>query len=113
MLVALAGRAAEEMFLGERMAGMKGDIEHVRSLLAVMAGQNFFDHFPKPDGTFSDELQKETEEFLKRQLKLVKGLLSENTPLVEVLAKELMEREEILGEAVEKILTNASFGAGL
>jgi len=98
LAVALAGRAAEELFLGQKMASMVGDMNFVFQITDVFARQGFLTHFPKPDGSYSDDLQREIEELVRKVLVFVKGLLSENAPLIRRLAKELMVREEILGE---------------
>jgi len=104
--VSLAGRAAEEIFLAEKMASMRGDMQHIQSLILNMAAQGFFTHLPKLDGSFSDDLQAEVEIFISDKLKEVKDLLSKNRQLVERLAKALMEREEIIGEEVEEMLSS-------
>jgi len=108
LAVALAGRAAEELFLGQKMASMVGDMNFVMKIIDVFARQGFLSHLPKPDGSYSDDLQKEIEELIRKVLKFVKGLLSENAPLVRRLAKELMVREEISGEDARALLESAS-----
>jgi cell division protease FtsH len=104
--VSLAGRAAEEAFLKEEMASMKGDMKHIQALIFSMATQGFFKHLPKLDGSFTDDLQAEIETFISEKLKEVKDLLRKNQTLVSRLAQELMEREEIIGEEVEKMLSS-------
>jgi len=106
LMVSLAGRAAEEVFLKEEMASMKGDMKHVQALIYSMATQGFFNHLPKLDGSFTDDLQAETEIFISDKLKEVKDLLSKNCHLVERLAGALMEKEEIIGEEVERLLAS-------
>jgi len=108
LMVSLAGRAAEEVFLKEEMASLKGDMKHIQALVHSMATQGFFNHLPKLDGSFTDDLQAEIESFISDKLKEVKGVLSKNRRLVERLARVLMEREEIIGEEVEALL--ASWG---
>jgi ATP-dependent Zn protease len=108
--VSLAGRAAEEVFLEEELASMKGDMKHIQALIYSMASQGFFKHLPKLDGSFTDDLQAEIETFISEKLKEVKDLLRKNKTLVSRLARELMEREEIIGEEVEELL--ASWGGG-
>jgi len=106
LMVSLAGRAAEEVFLKEEMASMKGDMKHIQALILSMATQGFFKHLPKLDGSFTDDLQAEIETFISDKLKEVKDLLRKNQTLVSRLARELMEREEIIGEEVEKMLSS-------
>jgi len=106
LMVSLAGRAAEEIFLEEKMASMKGDMKHIQALVYNMASQGFFDHLPKLDGSFTDDLQAEVEHFISDKLAEVKDLLAKNHHLVERLAQALMEREEIIGEEVERLLAS-------
>jgi len=109
VMVSLAGRAAEEVFLGEKMASLAGDMKHLNHLTRLMVSQGFFQHLPNPDGSWSESLQKEVEGFISRQLNLVKGLLSENAPLVQKLSERLQEKEEILGPEVLRIFEEAAY----
>jgi cell division protease FtsH len=104
----LASKAAEQIFLGTETTGMGGDIPmaSVRALQYVrcgMGGQYFTLNFW---GEPSPQERQAAERLLQQQFKLVKGLLEQNKPHVHAIVEALMEKEELLGEEVEEIVTS-------
>ncbi len=94
--VALAGRAAEEVFFGEQFMTMGGDLpaaNNIARMIVMFGFDNNFYHLPgaPPDG----EQKKRIERVLQEEYKKVKRLLSEHRDAVNALAQELLVRQEL------------------
>jgi len=107
LAVLIGGRAAEELVFGMPMGSLGGDMKAIRSVLTWMAEHGMFRNY-KLGLEPSEELQKEMDEFLKRVREETIELLRRNRTLLDALAEELMQREEIIGEEVERLLEEVS-----
>ncbi len=110
----LASKAAEMIFLGTETTGMGGDIPaaSMKALQYVrtgMSGQYFTINFwGEPTG----EERHAAERLMQQQFKLVKGLLERNQPQIHAIVEALVEKEELLGEEVEEIVTRVDREVG-
>jgi len=107
LAVLIGGRAAEELVFGMPMGSLGGDMKAIRSVLTWMAEHGMFRNYRLGQET-SEALQEEMNKFLRRVREETIELLRRNRNLLDVLAKELMQREEIIGEEVEKLLEEVS-----
>jgi cell division protease FtsH len=104
--VALAGRAAEEVFFGEQYMTMGGDLPSANNIarMIVMFGfDNNFYFLPgaPPDG----DQKKRIEKVLQEEYKKVKRLLTEHRQVVDALAQELLVRHELTDYEVLDIIS--------
>jgi len=97
LVVALGGRAAEEMLLdGEHTAGAAGDLEQASSIARLMV-----DRFGMTDRGLavrhngSDTSEEEVEHLLSAAQRDARRLLSDHRGLVEALVGELLNREDL------------------
>lgn len=94
--VALAGRAAEEVFFGEQYMTMGGDLPQANNIARVIVMFGFDDNFYHLPGAPPDgEQKKRIEKVLQEEYKKVKRLLTEHRDVVEALAQELLIRHEL------------------
>jgi len=106
LAVLLGGRAAEELVFGLKMGSMGGDMRSIRTILYGMAQQGMFKTMLNINGTISDKLQQEMDDYVDKILAETKGLLRQHRKALDNLAQTLMEREEIIGEEVEQLLAS-------
>ena len=120
----LAGRAAEELFIGEISTGASNDLERATDIVKSMvklygmsdvAGlmvlekqtNRFLGGFAESKD-YSEKLQQEVDEFVKKFLderyKIVKEKLKKYTPVIEQMVKELYDKEVIDGERVRELI---------
>ncbi len=107
--VALASRAAEELFLGTRMSGVSEDLARASELayhmLAVwgMDG-SLFSVLPWGQGHLDAETKTRVEQVLEQEFKKAKGLLVKYAGAVHEIAEGLLEHEELDGQDVIDII---------
>ncbi|HEV7237343.1 MAG TPA: AAA family ATPase [Ktedonobacteraceae bacterium] len=112
--VALASRAAEELFLDVNLSGVTGDFASATETAANYVGVYGM------DGTFTSslafmgtklvtvsDLSKRTEAVLQSQFKAVKRLFQEHSEAVIAVADALMEREELVADEIKQLIDEA------
>ena len=120
--IALAGMAAEELFEGESGTGPAGDLAAATQIAAEMVGSlgmagSLISFRAMSDSVFDPGLvgrvlstgegKRQVDALLKREKATIKRLLSANRRLVTSLRGELMEREELIGDDIVRILDDA------
>jgi cell division protease FtsH len=121
--IALAGMAAEEMFLGESGTGPGADLGAATETAAMMVGAlgmggSLVSFEAVDDGPVSrknlvgkvlsdSDTKVQVEELLHAQKERVTSALDENRDLLEALRDALMERDELVGEEILEVLRQA------
>ncbi len=119
MQVSLAGRAAEQLFLGEEISGASGDLALATSIAEQMLklfGMNGslasaggrIDGSGMVPGRPSREVGRELDQSFYR----VKRLLEDHRPAVEAVANALIERHALVGDEVYAIVNAAESDDG-
>lgn len=118
MCAILGGRAAEDVFLGRISTGALNDLERVTKqayamiayfgMSAELANLSFYNNneysFSKPySESTAEKIDIEVKKLIETQYERAKFILTENKEGHNRLAQELMEKEVILAEDVEKI----------
>ena len=118
MQIALGSRAAEELFLDVNLNGVTGDLAGATSTAIAYVGMYGM------DGTLSSylgyaplstsinpgvlpKLADRVEEVLQSQLKAVKRLLRDHREALIAVAEALIERDELVGEDIKKLIDEA------
>jgi cell division protease FtsH len=109
--VLLAGRIAEELIFGEEdiTTGASNDIEKASSLLLDYMNKFGMDEDmglfnPEVLGeTYDNELIVKCRDRMKELYEETKSLMSARLPLLKAITKELLEKEALTGEDIEKI----------
>lgn len=130
----LGGRAAEEVFLGEISTGASNDLERATDILKAMISYYGMSEvsglmvLEKPRNAFlgggfgsAREFSEKTAEAMDNHIKstlqsrynAVKQILTDYKDAIEVMVKELFEKEVIDGVRVREILTNFEKENGL
>ncbi|MGX2983390.1 ATP-dependent zinc metalloprotease FtsH [Helicobacter sp. 23-1045] len=130
----LGGRAAEEVFLGEISTGASNDLERATDILKAMISYYGMSEvsglmvLEKPRNAFlgggfgsAREFSEKTAEAMDNHIKstldsrynAVKQILTDYKDAIEVMVKELFEKEVIDGARVREILTNFEKENGL
>ena len=130
----LGGRAAEEVFLGEISTGASNDLERATDILKAMISYYGMSEvsglmvLEKPRNAFlgggfgsAREFSEKTAEAMDNHIKstlqsrynAVKQILTDYKDAIEVMVKELFEKEVIDGVRVREILTNFEKEKGL
>ncbi|MGX3010039.1 ATP-dependent zinc metalloprotease FtsH [Helicobacter sp. 23-1044] len=130
----LGGRAAEEVFLGEISTGASNDLERATDILKAMISYYGMSEvsglmvLEKPRNAFlgggfgsAREFSEKTAEAMDNHIKFtldsrynaVKQILTDYKDAIEVMVKELFEKEVIDGARVREILTNFEKENGL
>jgi len=122
--VLLAGRAAEEVFIGEISTGAGNDLDRatailkdmvsvygmtdVAGLMVLARSQNSFLGGGAVSTDYSDEMAKEMDNYIKKTLhdryQFVLTTLREYHDAIENMTQELLEAEVIEGKTVRKII---------
>ena len=120
MCATLAGRAAEELFLGRISTGAANDLEHTTKIAYAMVAYygmsetlphiNYYDMqsdgygLTKPYSDKTAELiDREATDIVRSQYERAKAILSEHAEVIQQLAQLLLDREVIYTEDVEHI----------
>jgi cell division protease FtsH len=122
--VLLAGRAAEDVFIGEISTGAGNDLDRatailkdmvsvygmtdVAGLMVLARSQNSFLGGGAASTDYSEKMAEQMDEFIKQTLnsryEYVKSTLKDYYEAIELMAKELLETEVIEGKTVRKII---------
>ena len=122
--VLLAGRAAEDVFIGEISTGAGNDLDRatailkdmvsvygmtdVAGLMVLARSQNSFLGGGAVSTDYSEKMAEQMDEFIKQTLnsryEYVKSTLKDYYEAIEHMAKELLETEVIEGKTVRKII---------
>jgi ATP-dependent Zn protease len=109
--IALASRAAEELFLDIQMTGVTGDLMSATGIATYMVGaygmdNSFYSYLTfGMDSMRSAELKKQVESILALEFRKVKHLLEQNREAVAAIAEALILRNELTDIDVNDILT--------
>jgi ATP-dependent Zn protease len=102
----LASKAAEIVFLGTETTGMGGDLpgasyRAVQYVRCGMGGQLFtmWGEMPTP------QERAQAERVMQQQFQAARKLVEENKPQVHAIVEALLQKEELLGEEVEEIVS--------
>ena len=122
--VLLAGRVAEDVFIGEISTGAGNDLDRatailkdmvsvygmtdVAGLMVLTRSQNSFLGGGAVSTDYSEKMAEQMDEFIKQTLnsryEYVKSTLKDYYEAIELMAKELLETEVIEGKTVRKII---------
>ncbi len=116
--VALASRAAEEMFLDVQLNGVTGDFASATQTAAFYIGAYGMDGTLSSFLAFSNGLggvnpsaipnfAERVENVLQTQIKAVKQLFHEHSEAVIAVAEALIEREELVADEIKQLITEA------
>lgn len=120
--ISLAGMAAEEIFEGESGTGPAGDLAAATQIASEMVGalgmagslvsyravsETVFDPGLVGRVVGNEETKRAVDAMLKREKRLVKTLLRRNGRLVLALRDALLDREELIGEEIVRVLEEA------
>jgi cell division protease FtsH len=110
--VSLASRAAEQIFLGIEMSGAHHDLQsatRVADFIVRQLGMNGSLFAPLAVGQMVPDAaaQRDIEKLLEQQFKQVKALLLDHTDAVIAVAESLLEREELQGDELMELVTDA------
>jgi cell division protease FtsH len=108
--VALAARAAEELFLGTQMTGATSDLAQATHLANLMVSAWGMDGSLYSGLTYNQLVpdlyrKQRIERLLQRQFQNVKRLLEANRAAVTAIAEELLQRDELNEEQLRSILS--------
>ncbi len=109
--VALAARAAEELFLGTQMTGATNDLAQATHLANLMVSAWGMDGSLYSGLTYNQLVpdlyrKQRIERLLQRQFENVKRLLEANRDAVIAIAEELLRRDELNEEQLKGILSS-------
>jgi ATP-dependent Zn protease len=123
LAIALGGMASEELFLGETGTGPAADLSYATEVAAMMVGAlgmagTLISYEAMSDGPFNaknlvgkvlaDKDAKENmEDILDSQRERVKATLDANRDVVMALRDALIERDELVGEAITEVIEAA------
>ncbi len=109
--VALASRAAEELFLGTGLTGVTSDLQQATRLAMGYfgfygMGNSFYSYLAMPSGLggIDPDTKRRIEALLDEQYREVKQLLAEHADEVHIISERLLEELELHGEDVRDIL---------
>ncbi len=109
--VALASRAAEELFLGTGLTGVTSDLQQATRLAMGYfgyygMGNSFYSYLAMPSGLggIDPDTKRRIEALLDEQYREVKQLLAEHADEVHIVSERLQEELELHGEDVKEIM---------
>lgn len=110
--VALASRAAEELFLNTQLNGVSGDFASATMTATAYIGIYGMDGTLSSLAAFGDRatipnLSERVEKLLQSQLKEVKKLFQEHSEAVIALAEGLMEKDDLVAEEIKELIEEA------
>ncbi len=125
MSMSLGGRVAEEIFFNKVSTGALSDLQSVTKIAYAMVTVygmspkigNISFHDPKNDGSFQKPYSEETgkmiddevRQIVEVSLKRTRDLLQKHKKDVEIIAEELLEKEVIYKEDVERLIGKRPF----
>ncbi len=107
--ICLAARAAEELFLDEKLGGVTDDLKQATRIAAFYLGaagmgDELYSYLATDSAPESVRaLRPKINKLLESQMSEVRRLLAQNSRLVHAVAQGLLERDELTGEDVEEI----------
>ncbi|MFN2544875.1 MAG: AAA family ATPase [Actinomycetota bacterium] len=123
LAIALGGLAAEDTFLGETGTGPASDLATATEIAATMVGAlgmagTLVSYEAMAEGAFNTknlvgkvlsdgETKRKVEDILAGQLERVKACLEANRDIVMALRDALIDRDEIVGEAIAEVIESA------
>jgi len=125
MCMTLGGRASEEIFFGKISTGALSDLQQVtRTAYAMVSiyGMNdkignisFYD--PQSEGSFQKPYSEETGKIIDQEVKILsdnaylraKALLTEKRHAVELVAEELLKKEVLYKDDLERLIGKRPF----
>jgi cell division protease FtsH len=128
MCMALGGRAAEELVFGKISTGALSDLERITKMaysIVTMYGMNpklgnvsFYDSKGQNEYGFSKPYSEATSQMIDEEVRSIidqaytrtKELLVERRHELEVIAKELLEKEVLLQDDLERLVGKRPFG---
>jgi AFG3 family protein len=128
MCMALGGRAAEEIVFGKISTGALSDLERITKMaysIVTMYGMNpklgnvsFYDSKGQNEYGFSKPYSEATSQMIDEEVRTIienayirtKELLTERRHELEVIAKELLEKEVLLQDDLERLVGKRPFG---
>ncbi len=128
MCMALGGRAAEELVFGKISTGALSDLERITKMaysMVTMYGMNpklgnisYYDSkgqdqygFSKPySEATSQMIDEEVRNFIDQAYTRTKELLTERRHELEIVAKELLDKEVLIQEDLERLVGKRPFG---
>src|SRR6266496_1144380 len=115
--VALASRAAEELFLDVQLSGVTGDFASATQMAGLYIGAYGMDGSISSFLAFNNGLganptalpnfAERVENVLQTQLKAVKQLFHEHSEAIIAVAEALIEREELVADEIKQLITEA------
>ncbi len=115
---ALASRAAEELFLGQKLSGVVQDLTDATRLAAAAIGWLGMDGSLYSARAFGEVVpdahtKRRIERILDEQLTSVKGLLASHRTFVHQVAEGLLDRHELSGDEVDTIAARLGIRPGM
>jgi cell division protease FtsH len=128
MCMALGGRAAEELVFGKISTGALSDLERITKMaysIVTMYGMNpklgnvsFYDSKGQNEYGFSKPYSEATSQMIDEEVRTIidnaytrtKELLTERRHELEVIAKELLEKEVLLQDDLERLVGKRPYG---
>jgi cell division protease FtsH len=123
LAISLAGLASEEVFLGETGTGPASDLAHATEIAAAMVGAfgmagSLVSYEAMAEGPINasnlaakvlgdPDGKQRVEDILEQQKQRVTALLTENSDVLDALRDALMERDELVGEAIVRVVEDA------
>src|SRR6266487_335635 len=116
--IALASRAAEELFLDVNLNGVAGDFAGATTTALAYVGMYGMDGTitsymgyanlsPNASPNVVPGMSDRTEAVLQSQLKAVKRLLQDHSEALIAVAESLIERDELVGEEIKRLIDEA------
>ncbi|HLH74915.1 MAG TPA: AAA family ATPase [Chloroflexota bacterium] len=107
--VALAARASEELFLGTKLSGVFSDLQQATRAAAAYIGYlgmngSLYSVAAFGEGMPDSGMKKEIDRLLREQFLKVKHLLDEHRELVVAVAETLLQRLELNGDDLYRIM---------
>lgn len=108
--VCLAGKAAEEIYLGTQFTGAGSDLIQATRLAGAIVGYHGLTGSLYSTGAFGEPLdpkmKREVERILEDEYKKVKHLLVEYRIAADEIVQRLLDRDDLLGDEVIEIIAN-------
>jgi len=104
IMVSLAGHVGTRLVLGEYWTGAGADLIMVKARINVLAQHGFFGGLPE----YSDnEMGKVINNFLEECMEKTEMLLVKHRDVLDALVEELLEKEDLSGDEVVRIIEGA------
>lgn len=125
MCMSLGGRAVEELVFGKISTGALSDLQHVTRAAYAMVSMygmsdkvgnvSFYD--PQSEGSFSKPYSEETGKMIDEEVRVVvqraydrvKELLSEKMEYVKIIAEELLKKEVLFKDDLERLIGKRTY----